>query len=214
MRDKPTKLDNIPDWPSDLGVLQGAGAVICVWGSWRRRLRPTSPSLNLQSSSSWPFILSQTTSLSAPAHSPLPFHWSAHHDSLRNLFPWSSAWPSTQTPHSGCTHSLTSLQRQTDLRPPVTETPFRAWPEPQPPLAPSSSSALLRLSRGIHQLAISLLARLTLQPAKGTSEAYHSTGNLHKGPRTSPNDLQLQLRQVARRDKMVFGRGQCSEEPG
>lgn len=55
---------------SVLCVLQGAGAVICVWGSWRRRLRPTSPSLNLQSSSSWPFLLSQTTAPSAPAPSP------------------------------------------------------------------------------------------------------------------------------------------------
>lgn len=45
-------------------------------------------------------------------------------------------------------------------------------------LDPNSSLPLLRLSRGIHQPAISLSARHTLQPAKGTSEAYYSTGIL------------------------------------
>ncbi|MED6280605.1 hypothetical protein CHARACLAT_012467 [Characodon lateralis] len=45
-------------------------------------------------------------------------------------------------------------------------------------LDPNLSLALLHLSRGIHQPAISLPARHTLQPAKGTSEAYYSKGTL------------------------------------
>lgn len=53
-----------------------------------------------------------------------------------------------------------------------THIPCCAWPELPP------SPFLHCLNRGIHQLAISLLARHTLQPAKGTSEAYYSTGTL------------------------------------
>lgn len=50
-----------------------------------------------------------------------------------------------------------------------------------PPLS-TTSHVLLRVSRRIHQLAISLQVRLTLHPVKGTSEAYYSTATLLRGP--------------------------------
>lgn len=134
-------------------LLQGAGAVICVWDNWRRRPQPTSPSLNLPSCTS-----------TSPHHR-LPPEPPPLYSVLYNLSRRPFTWLSAQHPPISASQAS-----------------FCVTFSDVPPLS-TTSHVLLRLSRRIHQLAISLQVRLTLHSVKGTSEAYYSTATLLRAPR-------------------------------
>lgn len=147
-------------------LLQGAGAVICVWDNWRRRPQPTSPSLNLPSCTS-----------TSPHHR-LPPEPPPLFSVLYNLSRRPFTWLSAQHPPISASQASFCVTFS-DVPPPLHHL---TRPAPSQPKNPSAG----------YKFASETHAPFCQGHFRGI--LLHS--NPLKGPQKSPDDLLLQLSQV------------------